>query len=299
MPLNPARASAGAARPACGCGCVTRTRKYTSDLTDQEWTALEPELPVMLCDTPLGGRPEKHSRRTMINAILFVADNGCKWRNLPADFPPWKTVCHLFARWSRDGVAAAITDRLRARVRTAAGRDPEPSAAIVDAQSVHESAEGIVPAASSGFDHHKKVNGRKRHILVDTLGLLITAAASPANAADRDGAAVLLAHARARGRHRLARAWGDRAYNGEDWITWAQEELGITIEVVEQPADAKGKGFQVLPRRWVVERTLAWITRRRRCARDYERLPAHHVAWIHWAANIQMTRRLARTTPQW
>jgi transposase len=165
----------------------------------------------------------------------------------------------------------------------------------VDAQSVHECAEGVVPAASSGFDHHKKVNGRKRHILTDTMGLLITAAVSAANAADRDGAAVLLVHARARGRHRLAHVWGDKAYNGEDWITWAEEELGITIEVVEQPADARGKGFQVLPRRWVVERTHAWITRRRRCARDYERLPAHHAAWIHWAANIQMTRRLAKT----
>ena len=295
MILNRVRgAGATAPRPcACRCGCVTRAPRYPSDLTDAQWGVLEPLLPVMLCLTVLGGRPEKHHRRTMVNAILYVADNGCKWRALPADFPPWKTVYHLFARWAADGVAAMITDRLRAAARTAAGRDPEPSAGVVDAQSVHESAEGVVPAASSGFDHHKKVNGRKRHILTDTTGLLITAAVSPAHAADRDGAAVLLAHARAAGRHRLAHVWADNAYHGP-LISWAAAELGITIEIITQPKNQKG--FQVLPRRWVVERTHAWITRRRRCARDYERLPAHHAAWIHWAANIQMTRRLATAT---
>jgi putative transposase len=248
----------------------------------------------MLCDTPLGGRPEKHSRRAVIDAICYVADNGIKWRALPADFPPWQTVHGLFARWAKDGVAADVTDRLRARVRAAAGRHPEPSAGIVDAQSVRESAEGVVPAATSGFDFHKKVNGRKRHVLADTLGLLITAAVSPASTADRDGAAVLLAHARARGRHRLALVWADNGYNDKAFTAWAARELAITIEIVAQPRNQQG--FQVLPRRWVIERTLAWITRRRRCARDYERLPAHHAAWIHWAANIQMTRRLAKTS---
>jgi transposase len=275
----------------CECGCLTRVPRYPSDLTDQQWARLEPLLPVMLCDTELGGRPEKHHRRTMIDAILYVADNGIKWRALPADFPPWKTVYHLFARWAADGVAAAVTDRLRALVRAEAGRDPEPSAGVVDAQSVHESAEGVVPAASSGFDPHKKVNGRKRHILTDTLGLLITAAVSPASAADRDGAAVLLACARSRGRTRLACIWADRAYEGP-LLTWA-EGIGVTIEIVARPPGQKG--FRVLPRRWVVERTHAWITRRRRCARDYERLPNHHATWIHWAANIQMIRRLAPT----
>jgi transposase len=291
MTLNrvmPGCASAG--RAACGCGCAERAPCYPTDLTDEQWAALEPFLPVMLCDTQPGGRPEKHRRRTMIDAVFYVADNGIKWRALPADFPPWRTVYGLHARWKAGGVLQDITDVLRGMVRRAAGRDPEPSAGIVDAQSVHESAEGVVPAATSGFDHHKKVNGRKRHLLVDTLGLLIAVAVTPANAQDRAGAALVLKRARARGRHRLAVAWADKAYHG-DWRHWAQRELGIAIDIVEQPPGQRG--FQVLPRRWVVERSHAWTTRRRRCARDYERLPEHHEAFVEWAAILQMTRRLA------
>jgi putative transposase len=267
--------------------------RYPTDLTDEQWAVLEPLLPVMLCLTPLGGRPEKHHRRTMIDAIFYLADNGIKWRALPADFPPWKTVYGLHARWKKDGVLADITDLLRAAVRTAAGRDAEPSAAIIGSQSVRESAEGVVPAATSGYDGSKNVNGRKRHILTDTLGLLITVAATAANVPDRHGAAILLRRARRRGRHRLALAWGDRGYEGEDWTRWARHELGITIEVVYRDP-AASTTFTVLPRRWVIERTHAWISRRRRCARDYERLPAHHEAMVHWAAILQMTRRLAR-----
>jgi putative transposase len=267
--------------------------RYPTDLTDAQWAVLEPLLPVMLCRTALGGRPEKHRRRTMIDAMFYLVDNGIKWRAMPADFPPWRTVYGLCARWKQDGVLADITDLLRAGIRRAAGRDPEPSAAIIDSQSVHESAEGVVPSATSGFDSHKKVNGRKRHLLVDTLGLLICVVATPANVQDRAGAAVLLKRALSRGR-RLALAWGDSGYNG-DWGHWSKRVLGVTVNVVAQPRDQEG--FQVLPRRWVVERTHAWITRRRRCARDYERLPAHHEAMVQWAAIIQMTRRLAKITP--
>lgn len=281
---------AGANQP-CACGCAARVPRYPSDTTDEEWAALEPLLPVMLSGTALGGRPEKHRRRAMVDALFYVLDSGCKWRSLPADFPPWKTVYSLFARWAADEALAHVTDLLRARARQAAGRDPEPSAGVIDAQSVHESAEGVVPVATSGFDSHKKVNGRKRHLLVDTLGLLVAVVVTPASAQDRAGAALLLKAARAAGR-RLALVWADKAYNGP-WTHWAQRELGVTVEVVAQP---KGqKGFQVLPRRWVVERTHAWITRRRRCARDYERLPEHHRAWVHLAAIFQMTRRLAKT----
>jgi len=162
----------------------------------------------------------------------------------------------------------------------------------VDPQSVKESAEGVVPAATSGYDRFKNVNGRKRHLVVDTGGLLIAVAVTPASTADRVGAALALKAARAAGRARLARVWADKAYDG-DWRHWAQRALGVTIEVVNQPRG--GKGFHVLPRRWVVERTHAWITRRRRCARDYERLPAHHQAWVYLAAIYQMTRRLTKT----
>ena len=293
MSLNrvlPSAATAGRRCP-CECGCVTRMPAYPTDMTDEQWAELEPALPVMLCDTELGGRPEKHWRRTMIDAVFYVTDNGIKWRALPADFPPWKTVYGLHARWKKDGVLADIADRLRGKIREAAGRNREPSAGVVDAQSVHESAEGVVPAATSGFDHHKKVNGRKRHLLVDTMGLLITVAVTAAGTQDRAGAALALKRARARGRRRLALIWADSAYYG-DWRHWAARELAITIQVVEQPPGQRG--FQVLPRRWVVERTHAWITRRRRCARDYERLPAHHEAFVYWAAILQMTRRLAK-----
>jgi putative transposase len=294
MTLNRVRAADATCR--CVCGCAVRVRRYPTDLTDEQWAVLEPLLPVMLCATPLGGRPEKHWRRTMIDAMFYLVDNGIKWRALPADFPPWKTVYGLHARWKQDGVLADITDLLRAAVRTAAGRDPEPSAAIIDSQSVRESAEGVVPAATSGYDGSKMVNGRKRHLLTDTLGLLITVTVTAANVPDRSGAAVLLHRARRRGRHRLALAWGDRGYEGEGWTAWARRELGITIEVVHRDPDA-GSTFTVLPRRWVIERTNAWISRRRRCARDYERLPAHHAAMVYWAAILQMTRRLARTSP--
>jgi transposase len=271
---------------------VTRERRYPSDLTDEQWAVLEPLLPAMLCLTVLGGRPELHFRRTMVNALLYLVDNGIKWRAMPADFPPWRTVWGMHARWKKDGVPARIVDDLRAVVRRAAGRQAEPSAGVIDAQSVHESAEGVVPAATSGYDAHKNVNGRKRHLLVDTLGLLIGVVVTPASTQDRAGAAMLLKRARARGRDRLALTWADKAYDG-DWRHWARRALGVTIEVVKHPRDQQG--FQVLPRRWVVERTHAWITRRRRCARDYERLPSHHAAMVQWAAILQMTRRAAKT----
>ena len=293
MTLN--RVPAGDAKPGwpCECGCADRVPSYPTDLTDEQWAVLEPLLPVMLCLTVLGGRPEKHRRRAMIDAMFYVADNGCKWRALPKDFPPWQTVHGMFARWRKDGVWADIVDLLRAGVRVTAGRDPEPSAAVIDSQSVHESAEGVVPAATSGFDSWKKVNGRKRHLLVDTLGLLITVVVTRASAADRDTAPLVLARARRRGRRRLVLTWADNGYRG-GWGEWSRRELGITIAVVDRPRLGRGHGFRVLPRRWVVERTNAWISRRRRCARDYERLPEHHAGMVQLAAIIQMTRRLAK-----
>jgi len=211
MTLNRVLAGGATRARRCECGCAARVPRYPSDLTDEQWEQLEPLLPVMLCDTELGGRPEKHCRRAVADAILYVADNGCKWRALPADFPPWRTVYGLFARWAADGALEDVTDLLRARVRVAAGRDPEPSAGIVDAQSVAECAEGTVPAATSGYDFHKNVNGRKRHLLTDTMGLLIAVAVTAANAQDRAGAALTLKRARAAGRHRLAHVWAGKA----------------------------------------------------------------------------------------
>ena len=144
----------------CPCGCFTRQRRYSTDLTDQEWAVLEPLLPAPACLTGRGGRPEKHHRRTMISAIFYAADNGCKWRNLPADFPPWRTVYGFLRRWRGDRTLHDLVDDLRAIIRRAAGRKDKASAGIIDAQSVHESAEGIVPSATSGYDQHKNVNER-------------------------------------------------------------------------------------------------------------------------------------------
>jgi putative transposase len=296
MTLNRVPAGGAKAGRPCGCGCADRAPRYPTDLTDEQWAVLEPLLPVMLCLTVLGGRPEKHRRRTMIDAMFYICDNGVKWRALPADFPPWKTVYGMFSRWKADGVWADIADLLRARVRVAEGRHPEPSAAVIDSQSVHESAEGVVPAATSGYDSWKKVNGRKRHLMTDTLGLLIVVTVSAASAQDRDGAVVLLQAAARRGRRRLARVWADHGYHGDGYRDWAARELGIEVQIVEQDPEHKGNGFQVLPRRWVVERTNAWISRRRRCARDYERLPEHHAGMVQLAAIIQMTRRAAKAT---
>ncbi len=296
MKSNPEQPAAATRNRECGCtcGCRERTPRYTTDMTDGEWAILETALPVMLCDTPLRGRPEKHWRRTMIDAMFYMDDNGVKWANLPADYPPRGTVHDMFTRWTEDRASAYIVDIMRPQVRVAEGRKPEPTAAVIDSQSVHESAEGIVPSATSGFDGNKKVNSVKLHLIVDTLGLLIAVPLSAANVQDRDGAVYLLLTVTARGRDQIRKIWADRGYAGDDYRAWALHEFGIDIEIVEQDPELKGTGFHVLPRRWVVERTNAWISRRRRCARDYERLISHHAAMAEIAAIIQMTRRLAK-----
>jgi transposase len=293
MSLNPARSTAPAPGHACQCGCSTRhtrTRRYPSDLTDAQWAVLEPLLPAPLANTERGGRPEKHHRRAVVDAMFYLVDNGIKWRALPADFPPWRTIYGLFGRWCVEYATTDLVDDLRTQLRTALGRGPQPSAGCADSQSVHESSEATVPRASSGFDPHKKVNGRKRHIVVDTLGLLVAVAVTPANTQDRDAAWLMLPGARRRG---LELVWVDQGYAGP-LQTDAEHKIGLKVQVVAR--EPGQKGFQVLPRRWVVERSFAWIGRRRRCARDYERTPAHHLGMVQWAAIMQMTRRLARET---
>jgi transposase len=279
------------ATPACACarpGC-RRSRVYPSDATDAEWALIGPLLPVPACQTAAGGRPEAHCRRVVVDAIRYVVHNGCVWRALPADFPPWRTVYGLFQRWHARGVTIALHDALRAAARRAAGRAAEPTAAVIDSQSVR--AAPTVPKASRGWDNAKKVNGRKRHIAVDTGGLLLEVLATPASVQDRDAARPLLFNLH-RARRRVRRAWADSVYAGK-LQPWAATYLHLTVEIVRRPQDQHT--FEVLPRRWVVERTLAWITSYRRCARDYERLPAHHEAAVYWAMITLMTRRLARS----
>ena len=178
--------------------------------------------------------------------------------------------------------------RYARRARQAAGRNAEPTAAVIDSQSVR--AAPTVPRATRGWDNAKKVNGRKRHIAVDTAGLLLEVLVTPAIIQDRDAARPLLFNLH-RARRRVRHAWADGGYAGK-LLPWAASWHSLTVEIVKRPADLHT--FQVLPRRWVVERTLAWITSYRRCARDYERLPAHHEAAVYWAMITLMTRRLAR-----
>lgn len=286
MPLNPASSSMSS--PGCGQSCCTRRRRYPSDTTDAQWAVLEPLLPVPYTCTSLGGRPEKHARRSIVDALFYLADNGVKWRALPGDFPPWRTVYGYLARWNADLVLDDLVDALRAACRRGAGRRDTPTAGVIDAQSVPRTAEATVDRATSGYDPHKRVNGRKRHLVVDTLGLLVDLTVTAANIQDRDAALDLLPAATGRG---LTHLWADAAYHGATLHQTATTH-GLTIQVVPRPHP--GNGFHVLPRRWVVERSIAWYTRRRRCARDYERTPQHHRAMVQTAAALTMTRRLAR-----
>jgi transposase len=276
-------ATAGPTSPADG----QRRRRYPSDTTDTEWALLEPLLPSPACTRAAGGRPEAHPRREVVDAIRYLVHNGCVWRALPADFPPWRTVYGFFARWAANGTLGRVHDQLREQVRVAAGRHPQPSAAIIDSQSVR--AADTVPKQSRGFDAAKKVNGRKRHLAVDTLGLLLVVLVTAASVQDRDGARPLLWRLRVAQR-RLRLVWADAAYAGK-LVVWAAAALGLRVEIVRRRL---AHAFKVLPRRWVVERTFAWISRHRRTVRDYERLPDHHQAMVTWAMITVMTRRLAR-----
>ena len=264
-----------------------RRRAYPSDLTDAQWAIIEALLPP----PRRGGRPEKHPRRQIVDAILYVVRTGCSWRQLPSDFPPWQTVYWYFVAWEDQGVTRSVLAAVRGELRVQDGRAVQPTAGIIDSQSVKGA--DTVGRATRGYDAGKKVNGRKRFIVTDTMGLLIVVVVLAASVQDRDGAKTTLLgshHAAPRARFIFA----DAAFAGR-LLEWAARVLAITIAVVRKPADQKG--FAVIPRRWAVERTLAWITAHRRLARDYERDPKHSEAMIRWASIKTMTRRLARGHP--
>jgi transposase len=263
---------------------VSRMSCYPSDLTDEEWALVEPLLPPPGED----GRPEKHPRRAVVDAILYVVRTGCSWRQLPADFPPWQTVYWYFVRWEKQRITLRMLDVLRQQIRMANGREADPSAGIIDSQSVKGA--DTVGVDTRGYDAGKKVNGRKRFIVTDTLGLLLTVTVLAASVQDRDGAkTTLLGLYLTSPRCRFI--FADAGFAGR-LVDWAGRVLRTTVHIVRKPAGQKG--FSVLPRRWAVERTLAWLTSHRRLARDYERDPATSEAMIRWAAINTMTRRIAR-----
>jgi transposase len=265
---------------------MERQRRYPSDLTDAQWEIVEPMLPLI--KSP--GRIPKHPRRQIVDAILYVVRSGCSWRQLPVDFPPWQTVYWQFQQWEKRQVTERILAELREQVRVAEGREPAPSAGIIDSQSVK--AADTVGRDSRGYDAGKKINGRKRFIVTDTLGLLVVVCVMAASWQDRDGAktTLLSTYLSSPIRHVFA----DQGFAGR-LVDWAADRLHTTVEIVRKPAEQRG--FAVLPKRWIVERSLAWLTAHRRLARDYERDPAVSEALIRWAAINTMIRRLARGGP--
>jgi putative transposase len=257
--------------------------RYTSDVTDNEWQIIDYCFPKP-CKK---GRPRKHAVRELVNAIFYVVKTGCQWRNVPKDFAPWGTVYSYFRLWKNNGLWEQIHTHLRQEVRLVEGRQPQPSAAIIDSQSVKSSE----TSDERGYDAGKKINGRKRHILVDTIGLILKVMVLPANIQDRDGAKQLLAaFFNQKTRRRVKHIWADGGYAGE-LLGLAAKLWRCTVEIVKR---SELHTFKVLPRRWVVERTFGWLGRSRRFSRDYERQARTGETMVYLAMIRLMLARLGR-----
>ena len=260
-------------------------KTYPTDLSDAEWRRLQAYLPNPKSEV----RPRTHSLRDVLDAIFYVLKSGCHWRLLPHDFPPWSTVYYHFRRFRLNGLWSLILKELRAAERMRVGKDLQPTAAIVDSQSVKTTEESACP---SGYDAHKNVKGRKRHLLVDTLGLPLSVYVTSADVQDRVGARRLLAGLKPFV-PRLKKIWADGAYTGEKLAGWCKERGGWELQIVER-SSADTEGFAVLPHRWIVERTLSWLMRNRRLSKDYERKVQTSETFIELAMIRLILRRLAR-----